>query len=151
MELENKAKMSKQIKAVLSFFCLRIACVCPSTQKPVKKLIPSTCMPWSSNNLIDYGSGTGILAIAAVKLGANQALCVVNAPQVVLATRSNIRPHHQAIECCLPTTGKSKHACQIASHGNLFYTHLPKLCLSIRQKLLYQYYNTKPQTCVCSI
>jgi ribosomal protein L11 methyltransferase len=26
-------------------------------------------------SVIDYGSGTGILAIAAVKLGANQALC----------------------------------------------------------------------------
>jgi ribosomal protein L11 methyltransferase len=41
-------------------------------------------------SVIDYGSGTGILAIAAVKLGANQALCVDNDPQAVLATRSNI-------------------------------------------------------------
>jgi hypothetical protein len=60
-------------------------------------------------SVIDYGSGTGILAIAAVKLGANQAR-------------------------------------QIASHGNLFYTRLPKLCLSIRQKLLYQYYKFVAKT-----
>jgi ribosomal protein L11 methyltransferase len=47
-------------------------------------------------SVIDYGSGTGILAIAAVKLGANQALCVDNDPQAVLATRSNIENNQEA-------------------------------------------------------
>ena len=46
-------------------------------------------------SVIDYGSGTGILAIAAVKLGANQALCVDNDPQAVLATRSNIENNQE--------------------------------------------------------
>jgi ribosomal protein L11 methyltransferase len=48
-------------------------------------------------SVIDYGSGTGILAIAAVKLGANQALCVDNDPQAVLATRSNIENNQKLL------------------------------------------------------
>ncbi len=54
------------------------------------------CLQYLDENLpvgqsvIDYGSGTGILAIAAVKLGARQALCVDNDPQAVIATRSNV-------------------------------------------------------------
>lgn len=39
--------------------------------------------------IIDYGCGSGILAIAAVKLGASHALCVDNDPQALLATQEN--------------------------------------------------------------
>jgi ribosomal protein L11 methyltransferase len=45
--------------------------------------------PPVGQSVIDYGSGTGILAIAAVKLGANQAVCVDNDPQAVVATQNN--------------------------------------------------------------
>lgn len=41
-------------------------------------------------SVIDYGSGTGILAIAAVKLGAMSAVAVDNDPQAVIATINNI-------------------------------------------------------------
>jgi len=41
--------------------------------------------------VIDYGSGTGILAIAAIKLGATQAIAVDNDPQAVVATINNIK------------------------------------------------------------
>ncbi|MDC9715096.1 MAG: 50S ribosomal protein L11 methyltransferase [Gammaproteobacteria bacterium] len=47
--------------------------------------------PPIGQSVIDYGSGTGILAIATVKLGANQAVCVDNDPQAVIATLSNIK------------------------------------------------------------
>ncbi len=40
--------------------------------------------------VIDYGSGTGILAIAAIKLGAVSVVAVDNDPQAVTATMSNI-------------------------------------------------------------
>jgi len=46
--------------------------------------------PPVGQRVIDYGSGTGVLAIAAVKLGANQAVCVDNDPQAVIATQNNI-------------------------------------------------------------
>ena len=41
--------------------------------------------------VIDYGCGSGILAIAAAKLGAEDVLAIDNAPQALLATRANAR------------------------------------------------------------
>jgi ribosomal protein L11 methylase PrmA len=58
-----------------------------------------------SHDGIDYGSGTGILAIAAVKLGANQAVCVDNDPQAVVATQNNIKNNQ-------PTGGFSSKYCK---------------------------------------
>jgi ribosomal protein L11 methyltransferase len=39
--------------------------------------------------VIDYGCGSGILAVAALLLGAREAYCVDNDPQALTATRSN--------------------------------------------------------------
>jgi len=47
--------------------------------------------PPVGQSVIDYGSGTGVLAIAAVKLGAKSAIAVDNDPQAVLATIDNIK------------------------------------------------------------
>ena len=54
------------------------------------------CLQYLDNNppkgltIIDYGSGTGILAIAAVKLGASSVVAIDNDPQAVLATKDNV-------------------------------------------------------------
>ncbi len=53
------------------------------------------CLEWldahgsSDLNVIDYGCGSGILAIAAARLGAKQVLGVDNDPQALTATRDN--------------------------------------------------------------
>jgi len=47
--------------------------------------------PPINQSVIDYGSGTGVLAIAAAKLGAISAVAVDNDPQAVLATIDNIK------------------------------------------------------------
>lgn len=53
------------------------------------------CLEWLDGadlkgaEVIDYGCGSGILAIAAVKLGATRALAVDHDPQALLATREN--------------------------------------------------------------
>ena len=53
------------------------------------------CLEWLDAHLqpgidvIDYGCGSGILAIAALLLGAEKAIAVDNDPQALLATRSN--------------------------------------------------------------
>jgi len=53
------------------------------------------CLRWldsarlAGKEIIDYGCGSGILAIAAVKLGATHALAVDHDPQALLATREN--------------------------------------------------------------
>jgi ribosomal protein L11 methyltransferase len=44
---------------------------------------------WQGQTLIDYGCGSGILAIAALKCGAPHAFAVDNDPQALLATREN--------------------------------------------------------------
>ncbi|WP_456406149.1 50S ribosomal protein L11 methyltransferase [Thiolapillus sp.] len=53
------------------------------------------CLQWldaaqiEGKTVIDYGCGSGILAIAALKLGAARAIAVDHDPQALLATRSN--------------------------------------------------------------
>ncbi len=54
------------------------------------------CLRWlatqklKGKTIIDYGCGSGILAIAAVKLGAKAAWCVDNDMQSLIATRDNV-------------------------------------------------------------
>ena len=53
------------------------------------------CLAWldglelSGLRVLDFGCGSGILAIAALKLGASRAVGVDNDPQAILATRDN--------------------------------------------------------------
>lgn len=53
------------------------------------------CLEWldgcdiADKTVIDYGCGSGILAIAALLLGARQAIGVDNDPQAIIATRNN--------------------------------------------------------------
>ena len=68
------------------------------------------CLRWldahapTGKDVIDYGCGSGILAIAACRLGARSALAVDNDPQALLATRDNARRNAVAerIQTCLP-------------------------------------------------
>ena len=46
-------------------------------------------MDLSGKTVIDYGCGSGILAIAAILLGAKSVVCVDNDPQALKATREN--------------------------------------------------------------
>lgn len=45
--------------------------------------------PLAGRSIIDYGCGSGILAIAALKLGASHAIAVDLDPQALIATRAN--------------------------------------------------------------
>lgn len=55
------------------------------------------CMEWldgldlKGKTVIDYGCGSGILAVAALLLGAKEAWCVDNDPQALTATQENAR------------------------------------------------------------
>jgi ribosomal protein L11 methyltransferase len=63
---------------------------------------PSTalCLEWldaaalDGREVIDYGCGSGILAIAAIALGARSAVAVDLDPQALLATRDNATRNH---------------------------------------------------------
>jgi len=55
--------------------------------------------------VVDFGCGSGILAIAALRLGATSALGVDNDPQAITATRDNAERNHidsSSIEVVLP-------------------------------------------------
>lgn len=91
----------------------RRLCICPSWETPPEAdcanvildpglafgtgTSPTTalCLEWLDQNiqngdtLIDYGCGSGILALAALKLGAKQVFAVDYDPQALIATREN--------------------------------------------------------------
>ena len=69
------------------------------------------CLEWlaqqenfTGKEIIDYGCGSGILAIAAAKLGAHQVWAVDNDPQALVATQDNAQKNNQEtkIVCILP-------------------------------------------------
>lgn len=68
------------------------------------------CLEWlegidlSGKTLVDYGCGSGVLAIAALKLGAGEAIGVDNDPQALTATQDNAARNGVAsrIRTCLP-------------------------------------------------
>lgn len=69
------------------------------------------CLQWlddldlKNKTLVDYGCGSGILAIAALLLGAERAVAVDNDPQALLATRENLhrnRLDDGRLVTCLP-------------------------------------------------
>ena len=70
------------------------------------------CLQWLDENfssdaegkdVVDYGCGSGVLAIAAAKLGASHVVAVDIDPQAVIATRENAKNNQVSneIEACL--------------------------------------------------
>lgn len=70
------------------------------------------CLEWLDQHLqkdmtvIDYGCGSGILAIAATLLGAKQVIAIDNDPQALLATRQNAEKNsvQDKTTVCAPST-----------------------------------------------
>jgi ribosomal protein L11 methyltransferase len=66
------------------------------------------CLQWLEQNIrggetvLDYGCGSGILAIAAMKLGAKQVIGVDIDPQAIVASRQNAEQNGVAVEFYLP-------------------------------------------------
>lgn len=65
------------------------------------------CLAWLAAHppagqfVVDYGCGSGILAIAAARLGARRVIAIDNDPQALLATTANAEKNgvHNIIEC----------------------------------------------------
>ncbi len=70
------------------------------------------CLEWleglelAGMTVIDYGCGSGVLAVAALKLGAARAIGVDNDPQALTATRANAERNGVAarLDVCAPDT-----------------------------------------------
>lgn len=71
---------------------------------------PSTalCLEWLAatdlrgQSVIDYGCGSGVLAVAAARLGARKVVAVDNDPQALKATTANAERNEVAVEPCKP-------------------------------------------------
>ncbi len=65
------------------------------------------CLEWldglalAGKSMLDYGCGSGVLAIAALKLGCRSATAMDVDPQAVLATRSNAADNDVASQLCV--------------------------------------------------
>ena len=65
----------------------------------------------TGKRVIDYGCGSGVLAIAALLLGADWALAIDNDPQALIATRNNARRNgieEKQLEVSLPGSHEMK-------------------------------------------
>jgi len=66
------------------------------------------CLQWLEKNIhgdesvLDYGCGSGILAIAAIKLGAKQAIGIDIDPQAIGASRQNAEQNNVSVDFYLP-------------------------------------------------
>ncbi|OUS11667.1 ribosomal protein L11 methyltransferase [Gammaproteobacteria bacterium 53_120_T64] len=61
--------------------------------------------PLAGKTVVDFGCGSGILAIAALLLGAKRVIATDNDPQALLATRDNARRNglsEEQLSVCLP-------------------------------------------------
>lgn len=75
----------------------------------------SLCLQWLDQNicggetLIDFGCGSGVLALAAVKLGAQRVWAVDNDPQALISTQSNAKKNRvdEKLTICQPEQLKS--------------------------------------------
>ena len=71
------------------------------------------CLEWldghvlAGTRVIDYGCGSGVLAVAAVKLGAAQAHCFDIDPQALIATRDNAEANGVADRVVLHSSAES--------------------------------------------
>jgi ribosomal protein L11 methyltransferase len=78
------------------------------------------CLEWldqsllTGKQLIDYGCGSGILAIAALKLGATCAIGIDNDPQALVATRDNAARNNVATQLTVQLhTAPTPDACDV--------------------------------------
>jgi ribosomal protein L11 methyltransferase len=81
------------------------------------------CLRWLEDHLsgaesvLDYGCGSGILAIAAVKLGAGTVVGVDIDPQAVEAARDNAQRNRAEVHFCLPDELARRPAIDSAAGG----------------------------------
>lgn len=98
------------------------------------------CLDWLSeqslNNstLIDYGCGSGILAVAALKLGCKIAYGIDIDPQALLATQQNAQLNHLTVQTYLPEEFPSTLLCDHLI-ANILYGPLISLAPQLMQQV----------------
>ena len=124
----------------------------PSSAKQVIRLDPGLafgtgthpttrmCLRWIASHpprdqrVLDYGCGSGILAIGAAKFGARAIVAVDIDPSAVESTRLNAEANHASLDAGLPTVAAGEYDLVLA---NILATPLrvlaPLLCAHVRK------------------
>ncbi len=93
--------------------------------------------PWQERTLIDYGCGSGILAIAAALLGSDSVMCTDIDPQALLATRENARRNRIADDQIkLYLAGQEPESKASALVANILAGPLVELADSLAEKVI---------------
>lgn len=94
------------------------------------------CLEWLDANpiadkkVIDFGCGSGILGIAALKLGAKQVTFIDNDPQAITATRENMRRNAIDEESCQlicngsPTRTEQEALNELKNHSDILLANI---------------------------
>lgn len=98
------------------------------------------CLRWIASHpprdqrVLDYGCGSGILAIGAAKFGARDIVAVDIDPSAVESTRLNAEANHASVDAGLPTVAAGEYDLVLA---NILATPLrvlaPLLCAHVRK------------------
>lgn len=98
------------------------------------------CLDWLSEQalknttLIDYGCGSGILAVAALKLGCESAYGVDIDPQALLASQQNAALNQVVLHTCLPEQLSHTLSCDYLL-ANILYGPLMQLAPELMQRI----------------
>ena len=100
------------------------------------------CLEWldaaalTDKTVLDYGCGSGVLAIAALKLGAKQAVGIDIDPQAILATRDNATRNEVNDRLNAFTVEQSHSARYHIVLANILAEPLEQLALQLAQSVL---------------
>ncbi len=99
------------------------------------------CLEWLSqqplhnSTLIDYGCGSGILAVAGLKLGCQTAYGIDIDPQALLASQQNAQLNHVSLHTLMPEQLPAELCCDYLI-ANILYGPLLALAPTLAQHLL---------------
>ena len=103
------------------------------------------CLEWleksnlDQKSVLDYGCGSGILGISAIKLGAKSVTAIDLDPQAVIASKNNAEKNHVQQEIEITDNNKTIETCNNITLQQ--YNNLTCIIICQHNDIIMQYYN----------